>query len=944
MAELMQYIEDLRKKALNNNWHLIRGKGTNSQNELDLLSHSLDVVQITYNLASELDLKVEYSLKDFITAAFFHDLHKIDNIGGTETMSEEEVKSLLDKWGVKDKALGNFSLQEFTDLLKSIHSYHGSSSSKIRVNSNKDLFRVLQVIRLSDGIASTENLDSLYQTGNRKKTRQVERLNQFLDQDYCLGYHQLSEVKPALGALIHQMTRKTLKERGSIPVGSRIDATIYLLPRELDTKDLKSEIANNIVSEFKEKSIVSGVPDKIRSSVYGAEINIETLIQNKIEDLNAEKGQDNLDDQYRNLTSKLFEVEDLKEYSIVNEGSDLVDIDKENESVLTSVPVTQKGYLVGDTFKKLTKELNSQENIPRIKVIEGLSKKVFDVNVDLDRFQDINWRTQQTHLAMIVGNYCYQKTEFDAVKKILKKLGNAGKNLLGEDKGSALKLDYLSEYLDEILTINWYKNEEEENITGSSIPNEIKSDLNYDEACILCGKESDFDYRTSGRGEYSEYSASYMTRGVTGKDLSSDWKLCTTCFLDNALMRSLISRSNSISDMENTLFLKVMPNRYLNTSQIKLLRANLNESFNNVKKDSEKYLATEKEYEIENDSDTLYPIIENDSDNPYYPFQEDYQINLDKVMNIENISLLISSENYFFLAIEDKTNNETKQITLNWLKAIQRALLLYRMHNVNVRIESNPEMLVDKPYPDVSGVKIVNPPSQISSVFDEEIKYKNIDGYLDGLTNLTYVLNFDQYSSIPDLNGIYGEFKRSMFPGARFYRAGEREANSSAPYYRIRDNVIPVCDSINYWKSKILLKEDLSQEKEVLNVNRIENVVKEFKISASPDASTHEIQLPLRKMINKILDSDNKTKEEIIEEAAGSIYRRVERKWGESNVYISTEENEGQDQRIEKGCKSFYEEIYEDMLNEDKIRLANQKNDILDAFYFNVQKKGDKNE
>lgn len=121
--------------------------------------------------------------------------------------------------------------------------------------------------------------------------------------------------------------------------------------------------------------------------------------------------------------------------------------------------------------------------------------------------------------------------------------------------------------------------------------------------------------------------------------------------------------------------------------------------------------------------------------------------------------------------------------------------------------------------------------------------------------------------------------------------------------------------------------------------NRIETVVDAFNITASHDASTHEIQEPLRKLINKILDSQDATKQEIIDLAAGPIYRRVERRWDddEVSVYINTDDAEGIDDRIRTGCRIFYEEIYQDMLNEDKIRLATQRNDILDAFYFRVR-------
>ena len=121
--------------------------------------------------------------------------------------------------------------------------------------------------------------------------------------------------------------------------------------------------------------------------------------------------------------------------------------------------------------------------------------------------------------------------------------------------------------------------------------------------------------------------------------------------------------------------------------------------------------------------------------------------------------------------------------------------------------------------------------------------------------------------------------------------------------------------------------------------NRIKNVVEAFNFSANQDASAYEIQDPLRTLINKILDQQNETREEIIEQAAGPIFRRVERQMerGAGNVYIRTNEDETLPERIKHGCTVFYDEVFEDMLDADRIRLANQRNDILDAFYLIVR-------
>lgn len=124
-------------------------------------------------------------------------------------------------------------------------------------------------------------------------------------------------------------------------------------------------------------------------------------------------------------------------------------------------------------------------------------------------------------------------------------------------------------------------------------------------------------------------------------------------------------------------------------------------------------------------------------------------------------------------------------------------------------------------------------------------------------------------------------------------------------------------------------------------VNRIEEVIDAFGLSASYDASPHEIQNPLRTMVNKILEQQGETKEEIITQAAGQIYRRVERRIDDNDrsIYFETDEEESLEERIRNGCRVFYERIYEDMLGADQIQLANRRSDILDGCYLVVRER-----
>jgi hypothetical protein len=120
MTDPDQHLSTLRNKAIEQGWHFKQGKGKKDNHRQDLLSHSLDVTQITYNIISALDPDTKFTESDYVSAAFFHDLHQIDPVGGTNSMEPDEVEVFLKDWGVQRDVLDNFSLQEFTDILRTV--------------------------------------------------------------------------------------------------------------------------------------------------------------------------------------------------------------------------------------------------------------------------------------------------------------------------------------------------------------------------------------------------------------------------------------------------------------------------------------------------------------------------------------------------------------------------------------------------------------------------------------------------------------------------------------------------------------------------------------------------------------------------------------------------------------------------------------------------------
>jgi len=912
-----RHISNLKNSAMDNEWHIKQGKGDKSRNRQDLLSHSMDVLQIVYNIQSELELETSFDTKDYLSAAFFHDLHKVDEVGRTESMEEKEVEELLKDWGFVDEVLERFSIQEFTDVLRTVHQYHGghNSGARTRMKRDDDLRLLTHVVRLADGIASEEDLTNLYTSGQRDNTEALEVINRNLPTDYVLGYHQLSEVKPALGALIHGSVRQTVRKEGGIPIASRKDATIYLLPddRRFDIAEKSKEVAHDKIWSSQIRSHVpSGTRGGILDILYGSKGSIDTIMEAARKKINEEKSEiDKVTTDNRELAAKISGEEEIdsseSEWELKSSENKLLDIDFDMKEVYTA-EITSIGTIVAEALSGSVKEISKKTDLTPIEIISTL----LDTKTpELSDYEDLNKQTAKSKLSRVYGNYYYQ-SQSDASDILDTIQTNAHKLLEGKEEPAS---KYLDTYIDEVLSLN---------IDGVQIMTpsfrEESVGLNYEEICINCGRRGEYDFKTN---QYGSYSKGYLARSEAGKATSEDWQpqLCSSCFIDQALIRSCVNRDDvRTEDMQDTLFLKVFPNRYLGTQQVRGLKRQLKEFFSGLRIDAQNYL--EQTGDIEEPSGFRVNTFES-------------RISLFDSIDIGGMQSLVSSENYFLVAVEyDVTSgdNRAKQTTLTWLDAIQRSLLFYRFYNLNVEIEANPEISVEEPYPDESGVVLRSPPSHISTVFGESIGFEDIDGVLEGMTNMSYSLTLPQYDSDDNLNQIYSEFRRSLYPGSRLFREAEREWESNMPIWQHEDyeNIFSVCTAVNTWKDRTMPEQ---------TTNRIDEVVEAFQISVRGDVSTYMIQDPLRKMIDKILDSKNETKEEMINEAAASIYTRVERKWDDSDVYFGYDSDEPIKEIVEEGCRTFYEEVYEDMLDEDKIILANQKEDILDAFYFNVQKK-----
>ena len=405
MTDPDQHLSTLHNKATEQGWHFKQGKGKKDNHRQDLLSHSLDVTQITYNIISALDLNTRFTESDYVSAAFFHDSHKIDRVGGTNSMEANEIEALLEDLGVQRDVLDNFSLQEFTDVLRTVHQYHGGypSGARTRMKADNDLRLLTHIIRLADGIASNEDLTELYTSSFGDNTEALNEINSNPKSDaiseYILGYHQLSEIKPALGALIHDSVRDVVKEGRGVPIASRKDATICLLPRNFDPA-LIDQTVENAIEGINKKSIKTNIPDKIRSDLYGIEVDIETEVQNRRDKLRREGGSDDLSESYRRVIESANGLEkgDLKdlEDDVAIDSNQLVTL--EDEEIKVDVPTTQKGYLVGEAAGGLVSTLQDKVDKNRIEIL----KELLDNELELDEYSDTDWSVKERDRKSVV--------------------------------------------------------------------------------------------------------------------------------------------------------------------------------------------------------------------------------------------------------------------------------------------------------------------------------------------------------------------------------------------------------------------------------------------------------------------------------------------------------------------------------------------------------------
>lgn len=835
-AQADEWIESLRTEAIKHEWHLQQGKGRSSEATMDqdLLSHTMDVVHITYNIIEGMDITDDppLDIQTSLSVAFFHDLHKLPEVGGTETMEKEEVKEVLSAWDVDKAILDRISLQEFTDVLRSIHQWHGNSDSRAAVVARQELLVLTSIVRLADMIASVERLDKLAGGGQYQDV--FEPLEIIINNaaevepEYTLGYHRLSAIRPALSALVHEALYREFTDRGAILLGTRASGAVYAIPKSVDiaTQDSRddSEVRSTLIDAVTKRvrkrvfssAIRDSIPDKLQEQFYGLEGAIKIRIDELQQAVAREKSLNHdIEGDIRDVAADLSNsYSDSYEVKVSDaDDTDIIAVDNNSETVYIEHEMTEQGEIVGEALDQIMDAIGTEgdqfETVDsRIDMLDVLTGQL----VDVQQFDDVYWSRVEAQLARFIGNQLESKSDgqvkstLDGIKDRAVELVTAHKTQSEGSKESEGLRKALRKHLDENLNITVYKDREPVFASQVELPSDVTTGFSYDELCVFCGREASVPFQTSRGGEFKK---SYLVRGEAGRDMtdanSGAWHLCHSCFLDNALFRASTGTIPSLRSIEDALFLKVVPNRYLGPERVANLRHNFAEgnAFGNISRDAERHL--DSEYDLSVEEASLLDMLDEDVPD----LTDGYKVNLSGSI-VDQSGIIIDSPHYFVIAVEDDDDSPTSKETKTWLRALFRALVLSRYHNFSVVVGGQPTMLPDEYQLRHSGVHLNNPPSQIRSVFGDGIPYYDVDRHLTGLSALIYAEdNFPQYQSEgggsfgPDqLTRAYSSFRRSILPGARMYRAAERDYQPDIPVGDYVDNAGLIARLLNTWRDQ----------------------------------------------------------------------------------------------------------------------------------------------
>lgn len=987
-------IEKSLPKMRQNGWDKIQAKGRADSPEQSLLSHSvatasiaLEVVSACSELTPDFDVKKE---KAFV-GGLIHDLHKDLGDGKGEGYSKID-NDYIERW-MKKLDLGSYiddstSIDFWTNLVKTAHPYSGRRNALGNIDSRENL-NLLFTVQLADTIASIPRIDDVLKESS--KYQSVKKVVSKIDSGLSLMVHKTRELRPALTAAIHQASREVLKEDHDLySIASYSNGDLYIgFEEKID--NLKSSPLKNDISQKTSEIIRAEIFDEdnienhpISRGRAGLDINRALLLQPLEESLsNAiefsyEKGPGSGHEKQakkyigrvmqRILTQKASE-ENISEYTLkgkrgkskkkfqIHSGNQgrielIPEIISNKDKILLKDDIFEVGYddkghlvieiditprkevgILAELIQIITKKIKTSMDLDPVESFKEITN-VLGVDVDYEKYPRNSISAGGTYyfqfpIASILYNKFLEKTSSEEVEsefKEVKKLGNYTLRKLEkvihklddtEEKETFNLLGEIDTYVNNILEIKKFSDE-------GNIPEWDDEDIKayqkgkMEETCFLCGNNADPHLQFSAVD--FEHTKSFSFRGLGGKELDSNWYLCNECYLDQLLL----DRKLSGGDQKESLAIALYPEYHITGTRLELIKSQLEgiKTAEVVEWGGE--LITSG---LQHTSEPLRISAVGE--------EEQEKMNIDKI---------VDSRNYILLRLGGMNVNDRYMENLTWLRAIFVGSIC--SHLLSMKANVTPRIIpsVNESIEIEGRLKINNPPSRVNEIFPETVSSSDLEDIMKFIGALFYSGRYLEkdpgYSTVlKGVNRVLELMCDQYFPGSTLQRIADR---NNAGDEKI-DDVVSLLDN---WKSELIFKrinKEIEKE-EVKPMNRIKKVADKLYDYYQPNlgASTHKYQQPIRKIVDVIIENSRLSKEEIISIAEGELLRTAERnmKMKNNDVYINLpEENGSLEESVTGFVTSFYENIYEDMLNEDRMRLVKQRNSIADAIFARMKQR-----
>ncbi len=269
--KLEELIEELRRIAVKNNWHLKYAKFGELGHQ-NLLMHSLSVMSIALRIAEVIGLEQE-KYEILVISGFLHDALKssdrwqraIKERGSVPEdfwqRNPEELNRIIDQYS-DELGIPDHVRKAVKDIIYVVESIESVENLLEALKSRPDS-TVAHIIELADKIGSFKEPMEVERVSSDSKLATI--LRKF---GLVLDYHQVDIVRGITTQLLHKGIMKAYEKAGYTPVAFFSTGTIYIGKRENVREITESDIiecVNEAIRSFYERNA-----KKLGEAAYGA--------------------------------------------------------------------------------------------------------------------------------------------------------------------------------------------------------------------------------------------------------------------------------------------------------------------------------------------------------------------------------------------------------------------------------------------------------------------------------------------------------------------------------------------------------------------------------------------------------------------------------------------------------------------------------------------------